>query len=139
MFLHRWTRDPAGFRPCIGQTEFGCNDGQLGCIWGISFEHDVPDSGIPELRKRIRAFAGDHDKTFGLLCAGKVLDFCSIDHDHAIDSQVRLLYQVDPMRTVPQQRIAQRSCVIRIPNSELNRFHSESPPKQYAHARCVIG
>jgi hypothetical protein len=32
------------------------------------------------------------------------------------------------MCTVAEERIAQRSCVIRIPNSELNRFHSESPP-----------
>jgi hypothetical protein len=33
------------------------------------------------------------------------------------------------MHTVAEQRIAQRTCVIRIPNSELNRLHSESPPK----------
>ena len=116
--------DAAGFWTWIGQTQLRCNDGQVGYARRITLEHDVPNARIPKARKRISALAGDHYKPFWLVLAkGKAVELTAIDHDHAISPQVRLVYEVDPMRAVAQQRIAQGLCVFRITNCQLNRLH----------------
>jgi hypothetical protein len=84
----------------------------------------VPNARLPKAEKRISALAGDDYKPFWLVLAeGKAVEFTSIDHYHAINPRVRLVYQVDPASAITQQRITQGLCVFRIPNRELNRLH----------------
>jgi len=132
MFFVARTRDPADFGACIiRQPQFGCNNGELGCVGGIPDKDHVPNASVPETRKRITAFGCDHYKPFGLFSArSQVVELASVYHYHAIDPHIGLIDQVDPVCAITQQGIAQRLCVFRIPNCKLNGLHINS--RRYA-------
>jgi hypothetical protein len=101
MFFVGRTGDRAGFRSWIGQTQFGCDDGELGCAGRVSLEHHVPNAGVKETGKRITAFACDHYKPLWLLPArSEAVELGSIDHDDPVDAQVGLVHQEYPVCTV---------------------------------------
>src|SRR5579864_62590 len=93
VFLPGRARDAAGLGPCCGQTQFGCNDGQLRRARRISLKHDVPNARVPEPRKRITTFARDYYKSLGLVSAGgEAVELVSIDYYHTVDAQVGLVH-----------------------------------------------
>ena len=100
--IRRGTRNTAA-RFFSRETHFGGDDGKVCGAWRVSFEHHMADAGIPDACQVIRAFARDHNEAFRLAFQiTKILSLIAIDYDHTIQSEVWVLYDVDPMRSVPQ-------------------------------------
>lgn len=117
MFLAGRARYFAPSGPGLGKSQFGGDDGKLSGIRGVSFEDDMSDSGVPKTRERIRTLACENHKAFGFIAQGRqTFELASVDHHHTIEPQIRLIYEVDPMGPIAQQRITERLCVFAITN-----------------------